>query len=200
MPRSFEFRRPALKLDKRDPRVVARLAVGTLLLANVAAALFLFKPWGGSADDLARELSTLQAQLPQRQALLARTKLLVSKIEKGRAEGDQFFSKYVLPRRAAFSSIVGELDALAGQAGIKPKESTFSIEPIDGAEQYGMMTISSNFEGQYGNLTKFVNLVDRSQRFLIIESLQAAPQPAGQVVNVTIKLNVFIREEGGAAL
>lgn len=196
MARSFEWRRVAW----RDPRVMARLVVGTLLLLNVIAALLLLRPWGGSADDLARQLGDLERQLPQRKERLNRTRLLVGKVEKARGEGDRFLDQYVLPRRSAYSALVGELDALAAQAGIKQKESQFAVEPIEGSDTLGVMSISSNFEGAYSNLTKFINLVDRSNRFLIIESLQAAPQATGQVVNVTMKLNVFIREEAGATL
>ncbi|MBI1791080.1 MAG: hypothetical protein HYR60_26420 [Acidobacteria bacterium] len=196
MARSFEWRRVAW----RDPRVMARLVVGTLLLLNVIAALLLLRPWGGSADDLARQLGDLERQLPQRKERLNRTRLLVGKVEKARGEGDRFLDQYVLPRRSAYSALVGELDALAAQAGIKQKESQFAVEPIEGSDTLGVMSISSNFEGAYSNLTKFINLVDRSNRFLIIESLQAAPQATGHVVNVTMKLNVFIREEAGATL
>jgi len=38
-----------------------------------------------------------------------------------------------------------------------------------------MMSISAGYEGTYANLTKFVNLLDKSPRFLIIENMQTAP-------------------------
>ncbi|MGA3044568.1 MAG: hypothetical protein ABSF54_27660, partial [Bryobacteraceae bacterium] len=61
------------------------------------------------------------------------------------------------------------------------------------------MTISAAYEGTYASLTKFVNLLDKSPRFLIIESLMAAPQQsnAGDLLSVTIKLDTFVREQTG---
>jgi hypothetical protein len=45
---------------------------------------------------------------------------------------------------------------------------------------------------------RFLNLLDRSPRFLIIESLGAAPQQSGQQagarLNVSLKLDAFVRE------
>ena len=44
-------------------------------------------------------------------------------------------------------------------------------------------------------LVKFVNALDRSPRFLIIESMQATPQPKGDILSVTLKLNAFIKDD-----
>jgi len=122
---------------------------------------------------------------------------LVEKVEKARSEGDQFMSKYMLDGRNTYSTIIGELDRAATQVGLKPRERQFQSELIEGSENLGMMTISANYEGPYLNVTKFINELDRSPRFLIIESLQAAPQPVGQGVNVNFKLNAFIKDDTG---
>ena len=39
----------------KEPRVLLRAVIGTLLAANLVAAVMAFKPFGGSADDLRRE-------------------------------------------------------------------------------------------------------------------------------------------------
>src|SRR5690348_14782318 len=100
MPKSFSFARSTASFRRlrvasiKDPRVSVRAALGTLLLLNIVAALILFKPWGGSSDDLERRLAAMRQQLPQQQAALARTQALVKKVEKARAEGNQFMEKY----------------------------------------------------------------------------------------------------------
>src|SRR3989442_7709058 len=201
MPKSFNFVRSTAPLRKlsfaslKDPRVSVRAGLGTLLLLNIVAALILFKPWGGSSDDLERQLVSMRSQLPLRQAALERTRTLVQKVEKARVEGERFMDKYMLNGRSAYSSIVGELDRAAAQVSLKPKERQFSLEPIEGSDTLGMLTISAKYEGAYPNLTKIINELDRSPKFLIIESLQAAPQPVGAVVNVAFKLNAVVRDD-----
>src|SRR6266576_1450586 len=203
MPKSFNFVAATTPLRRlnlasfKDPRVSVRAALGILLFLNIVAALILFKPWGGSADDLDRRLTSMRAQLPKQQAALARTKLLVQKVEKARTEGTQFMAKYMLNERNAYSTVLGELSSAADKVSLKPKESQYGVEPIEGSDTLGMMTISASFEGEYSNLTKFINELDRSPRFLIIESLTAAPQPQGKVVNVNFKLNAFVKDETG---
>jgi Tfp pilus assembly protein PilO len=63
-----------------------------------------------------------------------------------------------------------------------------------------MMTISINFEGNFTQFVKFVNLLDRSPRFLVIESMQVTPQPKGDLLNTNLKLHVFVKDDTGGAL
>jgi len=178
----------------RQPKSMARVALGSLLVLNFAAALNLFKPWGGSAEDLALRQVELQQQVLQRRATLKRSEGLAGKVEQARAAGDAFMARYMLDSASAYSTIVGELDKAAEESGIKPKESSLSVEPIEGSDTLSMMTISAGFEANYNNLTKFIHILDKSSKFLIIESLQAAPKPSGDEVSAIVKLNLFVRD------
>jgi hypothetical protein len=206
MPRNFNLKGVAVK----DPRVVMRIVIGLLLIANLAAAVIALKPFGGSADDLRRQTEQLRAQLARAQANLANTQRLVDKVRIARAQGDEFMTKYVMDRRKAFSTIVEELGKLAHDAGIKANAQNFSEpELVEGSETISMLSLSAGFEGTYANLAKLVNLLDRSPRFLIIENMVAsAPQgQAGQAaaqaekpLNVTLRIDTFVRDEAGSGL
>ena len=183
----------------KEPRVLLRAVVGTLLAANLVAAVMAFKPFGGSAADLRREQQALRVQLGRLQARAATSKRLVEKVETARREGDQFLAKYVMDRRTMSSTIQDELNRTAKEAGIKALPATLDLEPIEGSDTLEMMSISAGYEGTYADLTKFVNLLDKSPRFLIIENMQTAPQQGGQSLNVTLKLDTFVRETAGPA-
>jgi len=192
MARSFNI----LKLDWRDRRTVMRAAMALLLAANVVAALVLLKPWGGSASDLARKLDERRRELVQQNMRLERTRIVAAKVEKARSEGDQFLGDYTLVRRTAFSTLISEINAMAIKAGMKPKESSYVLEPVEGSEALEQLTLSVNYEGSYTSLTQFVRSLDKSNRFLIIESLQAAPQPSG-ILSVNLKVDIFVRQPAG---
>jgi Tfp pilus assembly protein PilO len=192
MPRSFS-------VNLKDPRAVARLVVGTLALANVAAALVAFHPWGGSAEDLMREQQETRNQLAALQARIVRSRALTAKVAQARKEGEGFLGQYVNERRSASSAILDELQRTAKEAGIVAKSQTANFEPIEGSDTLSQMTISAAYEGTYANLIKFVNLLDKSKRFLIIENLSATPQQTGATLNVSVKLDTFVREEAGSA-
>lgn len=190
MPRSFSISAPS------NPRRLIRIGLGILVAANLVAAYFVFRPIGGSAQQLAQEALELHTQIRQQQATLDRTKSLVSKIESGRGEGDKFMASYFLPRRTAYSAIMADLNDLASQAKIMPRDSAWSLDAVDGSDSLDMMQISANFEGTYPDLIHFINLLDKSDRLVIIESLNATPQQSGGRVNVALKLDTFVQEDG----
>jgi type IV pilus assembly protein PilO len=174
-----------------------RAVLGVLAVANVVAALVVFKPWGGSPAELEAQRAQLERQIRDMRQRLERSRELVVKVQQARAEGDRFLSDYMMDRRTTYSTIVAELDRVANEAGMKPKEKSFNLENVEGSDTVMQMTVTSAFEGQYANLTKFVNLLDKSSRFLIIESLSAAPQQGNNLLNVSIKLDTFVRRLPG---
>jgi len=189
MPKSFRIWPP------NNPRAVLRLTVGLLVAANIVGAYFMVRPIGGSPEELRQQATDMRAAIRQKQGILNRTRELSSKIETGRGEGDQFIGHYFLPRRSAYSMIVADLNDLASQAKVTPKESAFSIEPVDGSDTLVMMQVSANFETTYQDLIHFVNLLDKSDRMLVVESLNATPQQGEKKLNVMLKLDTFVTED-----
>jgi type IV pilus assembly protein PilO len=187
----------------KDPRVAMRAVIAVLLAANVAAAVVAFKPFGGSAADLRLEQSALSSQLTELQKRSAAAKRLVDKVELARREGDEFLEKYVVDRRTMSSVIAEELDRMAKDAGVRALPGQKQLEPIEGSDTLEMLSIEGGFEGTYESLKKFVEMVDKSPRFLIVESMtvlspQQQQKGQNQLVTVTLKLDTFVRETLGA--
>ena len=196
MPRSFKLTLPANA--KKDPRFIARTVLGVLLALNLIAAYMVISPVGGSAEELEAQIATLRDSLQRRQGALTKMRALVSKIEQGRTGGDQFLAQYFMDRRTSSSTILSELDLAAKSAGMRPRERSFAYDPIEGSDTLSMMTVTANYEGTYGDLLQFVNKLDKSARFLILDTLTAAPQVSGPNLNVQIKFNTFVREAPSA--
>jgi hypothetical protein len=175
-----------------------RLGVGLLLAANLVAGYFVLRPIGGSPDELRQQAMEMRLQIRQQQNALDRMRLLSGKVEIGRGEGDKFMSKYFMPRRTAYSVILAELNQIANDAKITAKEGSYPIEPVEGSDTLEMMQIAANFEASYENLIRFVNLIDKSDRLLIIEGLNATPQQGGAKLNIMMKLDTFVVEDGSA--
>ncbi|HLN03316.1 MAG TPA: hypothetical protein VK335_28750 [Bryobacteraceae bacterium] len=188
MPRSFDFR-TLLK----GRRAGVRAGLGVLLAANLVAAVLAFHPLGGSPRDLAQKMRSKQRDLAQQLQRLERTRSLVGKVQEAKVEGDKFLDECTMNRRTAFSTVLRDVDKMAVDSGMKPKESAYVLEPVEGSDAIQRLMISQNFEGSYDSLTKLVNMLDKSPRFLIIESLQAQPQSNG-TLSLTLKLDTFVRE------
>ncbi len=189
-----------MRRNFKDPQFLLRVVVGVLLAANLVAVGILLFPPGGSAEDLEKELASLQAQAVTKRALLEKTRQHVSAVELGRSEGDQFLSQYFLGRRAAPELLLDQLQKAAAGSKIRGKETSWSFEPIDGSDTLSELSVVASYEGEYGDLLHFVHEIDKSPSLLIIESLSAAPQTGSKVLSISLKLDTFVREDGVVAV
>ena len=184
----------------RDPKVLVGAALGALLVANLVVAAFAFHLIGESPADLDGQLAAARTNFRAAQQRLGKSKTLIGNMEQGRTEGQKFLASYMTNRRVTYSTIGLEINKLAQGAGMKVGDLNYSVlEPIENSNDLSMLGITGNFEGNYAALVKFVNALDRSPRFMILESLQVAPQPKGDILAITLKMDVFVDEMQGGA-
>jgi hypothetical protein len=187
-------------INFREPKTQVRAGLGVLLVANLIAAVFAFHLIGDSPADLDAQLTAAQTSFRGAQQHLNKTRALIHNMEVSRNQGGKFLASYMTSRKHTYSALDGELNKLAETSGMKVGDLNYSIlDPIEGAEDLESLTITANFEGNYAQLVKMVNLLDRSPRFLLIDSLQVAPQPKGDVLNATFKMNAFVQNDEEAA-
>lgn len=177
-----------------NPKLAARIILGSLLGLNLVAALLMLEPFGGSPEGLEASRSRLESQLRQERQDLDRVSALATKMQTGEAEGGRFIQTYFLEQRRAASEILQTLDAIEQSSGIRPRGKTFSTEPIEGTADYVMLTISANYEGTYADLVEFASAIDHTERLLILDSLQVAPQQDGQTLQIQAQVYGFVRQ------
>ena len=180
----------------KNPQFVLRVVVGVLLAANLVAAGILLFPPGGSAEDLQKQLVSLESQATTKRALLEKTRANLARVESGRSEGDLFLSSYFLPVRDRSEILLTQLGNAAKDSKIKEKDRSISMEPVDGSDTLSMMSVVANYEGTYSDLLHFVHEIDRSSSLMIIESLSAAPQAGTNILSISMKVDTFVRDDG----
>jgi Tfp pilus assembly protein PilO len=181
----------------RDPKFAVRVILGVLLAANLIAAGFLRFPPGGSAEDLTRQMASLQRQVANNRTALEQTRQHALAVQEGRDEGDKFVQQYFLPLRTASGTLSSELQRAAAAAKIKPKSTSFAFQPIEGSDSLQTVGITATYEGLYPDVLKFVHSIDQSPLLLIVESLSAVPQQDSKVLEVSMKMDAFVRAEDG---
>jgi type IV pilus assembly protein PilO len=194
MPRNFKIARPQL-VAVTDPKVAVRLALGILLAANLVAAGFAFHIFDASPEALEQELATTLSQQQTAQAHLVRSRALNANLDLGKTEGEKFLTSYMTPRQYTYSTIAGELNETSKAAGMDKFAANITLNPIPGSDDLDMMSVTLNVEGKYSQLVKFINLIDRSPRFLIIESLTVTPRAKSDILTVNVKLDTFVKDD-----
>ena len=178
---------------RKDPRRPWTIALSALAAANLIAAYFVYNPPGGSAESLEGQIIQTRTLVQREQADVMRLRGLVKKVESARAEQEKFMNKYFVDRGEAASVIQAELVDTVAKSGLKAQAQTFQAEPVEGSDSLTMLTITGSYEGAYGDLVKFVNLLDRSGKFLMIDTVSAAPQQQSGQLLARFKINTFIR-------
>ncbi len=181
-----------------QPRFWLQAAVALLAVLNLAALFLYLYPPGGSRAELTQQGQNVRAQIASSGKQEARLQSVAAKVQLGSRESDEFLARYILPKRVAYSNVIGEIQRMVKASGIQEKDAAYSAEPIEGTSDLILLNSSANYEGSYDNLRKFLYEVDRSPYLIMLESLTANPQQHGSQINTSIKFQAVIKEDAPA--
>jgi Tfp pilus assembly protein PilO len=135
----------------------------------------------------AGELRQLELQEQLYRADVARLQKFRSELPADEKQWDEFFTANFRPAGAGYSAISADLSGLSGSAGLRSDTITFHEHKPD---PNGLMEveISTAVEGDYAGLVNFVNKLEHSNNFYVLDSLALAPSNQG-----ALRLNVQLR-------
>jgi len=167
--------------------------LGALTIFDLAFWVFAVLPLADQEVRQVERIAQLTREVGEKTKGLDTLRKVRDRIGTARTQGDELVANITFDRRSTFSQLLAEMDTAAVDSGIEIRERLYDQQPIEGADHYGMLTITSNYRGQYDNLVKFLNRLDRSERFLIIESLGATPRAESNDLQFTLKIDTFVR-------
>jgi type IV pilus assembly protein PilO len=174
--------------DLKDTRRKLKTAITALVLVDVAAAAMLFSPLVGSErarreqqDQLWREL---QVKTRQIEPLLG----LDKKVIVAHQQIDDFYHGRLPGKDSAISEDLGKL---AAQSGVKIGQIKYKVKD---AEPVGLrpVQIEADFSGDYLQLVRFINSLERDPLFFIVDSVELGGEQGG-VVKLQMKLETYLK-------
>ncbi len=100
---------------------------------------------------------------------------------------DEFFTTHFHPAGAAYSAISEDLGNLSHSAGLSSDTISFHQHPPD-ARGLMQVDISTAVEGDYDSLVQFLDKLEHSENFYVLDSLALASSSVGK-----LRLNVQLR-------
>lgn len=177
--------------QKRKRIVVTALAA--LAVFDVAFWLVAVRPLTDREAEQQARIASLRTLVAQKTEALATLRNADAKAAAAADSGDALLDELTFRRRTTFSELLKELGEAAREAGVEMRETNYNSDEIEGNAEFGMVSISANFRGGYENLVKLLNRLDRSERFLIVERLGAAPREDGGL-QITMRIDAFVRD------
>jgi len=170
---------------KRFTTVVIILAV-----LDVAAIAFLLSPLGRSRSVREAEWADARRELQLKKADAVPLRGMDKKLDLARQEIADFY-KDRFP--AQYSAVSSELGKVAGETGVRVSQISYDPKPAE-VPNLQQVVINANLDGDYLQVVKFINALERDKMFFMVDSLTLA-QEQGGMVRLQVKLETYLRTE-----
>jgi hypothetical protein len=174
--------------DLKGTRRKLTVAIAAMVVADVVAAGILFSPLVGSSESRREQIRQLTADLAKKthdvQPLVGMDKKIV-------LAKDQIGDFYKGRFAGTDSELTTELGKLAAENGIRIQAASYKEED---PETSGIVPvgIEVTFAGDYLQLVRFINTLERSKMFFTVDSVDLAGEGTG-LVRLQIGLHSYLR-------
>ena len=178
------------RFDVREASGKILLVMAALLLANAAVAVVFVRP------EVMRYRQLTDASSPQAQLVKTREKEVQSHeayrsaLEKARDDMKHFAADVLSTRQRRMIGVQLEVTGLAKQFGIAADRVSYENSDLESGalERFGTVIPLS---GGYGSLRKFIQAVESSENFLVIERVALGTGKTGDTVELNITLATY---------
>jgi Tfp pilus assembly protein PilO len=174
--------------DFSTSRRQLKIAIGAMLAADLIAIGVLVSPLVGSPDSRQLQINQLRADLTKKNREVeplrnVDKKLVLAKDQIKTFHKDRFAAKD--------SDLTNELGKLATQNGVRIQQAKYKEEE---PETSGVIpvAIEGSFSGDYLQLVRFINTLERSKMFITVDSVDLAGESTGQV-RLGIAMHSYLR-------
>ena len=176
----------------RQMRQNILIVLAILLLLDVAALSFLLSPWGRSVDEFHQERNRLEIARRLKETEVAPARGMEKKLVQARTDLDKFFADR-LPDKA--SAVPDRLGELAAKHRVQMSQVKYEADAtaLPGVRSVG---VKASLAGEYLDVVRFLNAVERDSMFSIIKSVVLDDQEGGGSVRLELQMETYVKSEG----
>ena len=174
--------------DLRSTRRNLKIAVAAMILADVVAVGLLFSPLVGSAESHQTQLNQMFADYRRKTRDVEPLRGMPQKVVLAKNQITDFYKDRFA---AKDSELTTELGKLAAENGIHILSARYKEEDPE-ASGIVPVEIQGSFAGDYLQLVRFINTVERSKMFFTVDGVDLAGESKGPV-HLSIMLHSYLR-------
>lgn len=164
-----------------------------LLLLVIGLGVRLGLDWSVISKNSDTELSGKQIQLKALDLQTAPLRGLDARVKESRKQMHSFYDKRIPANYSTISGRIGELEVASG-VRLTRVQYAQGISGPDLTE----ISIDSTISGEYPQIMRFINSLERDQTFFLIRNMALAGQQGGQV-NLRLGFSTWMRRADAAA-
>lgn len=172
--------------DLKRTRNRLKYAIAALVLVDAVAVAMLVSPLAGMRETRQQEMRQEWQQLKGRQ--FAPWRGLDKKLPRAKQQIAEFYQERF---PAEESSISASLGNVASASGVRVSGVKYEVKdaPIEGLER---VEIAANLSGDYLQLMRFINALERNKLFFLIDGVELGSEQNG-VVGLQLKIETYMR-------
>jgi len=175
--------------DLQRSRRTLKIVIAVMVAVDVIAAAVLLSPLVGSAESRRLQMNQLQAELKRKTREAEPLRGMDAKVALAKHQIPQFYQDHFAARD---SDIVLELGKLAAESGVKIQQAKYKQEDAESSGLIVPVAIEGNFAGDYLQLVKFINSLERSKLFITVDSVDLAGEGGGPV-KLQVSMHSYLR-------
>jgi plasmid stabilization system protein ParE len=167
------------------------IALGVLLAADLGLASFLWAAAREGPHAMRARRDRLEAQAKLLRADLRRGQKVRDSLPQAGKQCEDFYQQAFLDSSTGYSRIEADLGAIASKAGVTTSGFSFKQKDI---KDRGVteISISTSVEADYPAVIQFINGIERSENFYLLDGLHLASATAGGI-RLQLQLHTYFR-------
>jgi hypothetical protein len=150
------------------------------LAVNVLVYVALTYRLATKQERLTREYASLTEMVEKESGVLAELETERARLARNDETANGFWSEVVRPRNPGLTEAMAELDRLAAESAVDIGRTSYTYDELDvGLEQ---VSAGMPLEGDYFDLVRFINSLERSRRFFLIREIGLRPSSTDDAV------------------
>lgn len=147
------------------------------------------------AQSIKARVETLRAEAERERATVAQLRQRVEALRANTKDTERLYREVLGDRGKDLVPTIEEVEKIASDLGLKPLNRSFDHARVAGLPLVRTV-IHMPLRGTYSQLVSFLDRVERSKRFLVVDQVSLREQ--GGQADLTVAVATYFRAEGGA--
>ena len=167
------------------------IALGVLLAADLGLGSFLWAAAREGPQAMRARRDRLEVQAKLLRADLDRGEKIRRSLPQAGKECEDFYQQAFLDASTGYSRIEADLSSIASKAGVRTSGFAFKQKEV---KDRGVTEISigTSVDADYPAVIQFINGLERSKNFYLLDGLQLASASAG-AIRLQLQLHTYFR-------